>query len=98
VDMYIMIRCLGLEWQMCKFWLGDLIQMTYLTIYQIEHLVKLNKKFTILIKMANEFQSIGTFGQVEQSKMTSLIKMDNIVLIKLVILCYIIGNVSYKLN
>jgi hypothetical protein len=72
--------------------------MTYLTIYQIEHLIKLNKKITILIKMANEFQSIKTFGQVEQSKTTSLIKMDNSVLIKWVILCYIIGNVSYKLS
>jgi hypothetical protein len=66
-----------LEWHMCKFWLGNLIQMTYLTIYQIEHLVKLKKKITILIKMANEFQLVGTFGQVEQSKTTSLIKMDN---------------------
>jgi len=28
--------------------------MTYLTIYQIEHLIKLNKKLAILIKMANE--------------------------------------------
>jgi Uri superfamily endonuclease len=66
--------------------------MTYLTIYQIE------QKNTILIKMANEFQSIGTFGQVEQSKTTSLFKMKNNALIKWVILCYIISNVSFKLS
>jgi len=72
--------------------------MTYLTMYQIVHLINLNKKITTLIKMANEFQLIRTFGQVEQSKTTSLIKMDNSVLIKWVILCYIINNVSYKLS
>lgn len=72
--------------------------MTYLTMYQIVHLINLNKKITTLIKMANEFQLIRTFGKVEQSKTTSLIKMDNSVLIKWVILCYIINNVSYKLS
>jgi hypothetical protein len=72
--------------------------MTYLTIYQIEHLVKLNKKITIVIKMANEFQLIRTFGQVVQIKTTSLIKLDNSVLIECVILCCIINNVSYKIN
>jgi hypothetical protein len=37
----------------CIFKLMNLIRMTYLTIYQIEHLLKLNKKLTILVKMVN---------------------------------------------
>jgi hypothetical protein len=42
----------------------------YLIIYQIEHLLKLNKKLTFLVKMANESYSSGTSNQVGQSKMT----------------------------
>jgi hypothetical protein len=33
----------------------NLIKMTYLIIYQIEHLVKLNKKLTTLVKMVKGF-------------------------------------------
>jgi hypothetical protein len=29
--------------------------MTYLIIYEVNHAIKLNKKLTTLIKMANEF-------------------------------------------
>jgi hypothetical protein len=56
--------------------------MTYLIICQIEHLVKLNKKMTTLVKITNGFLSTSIFGQVEQKKMTFLIKMDNGVLVK----------------
>jgi hypothetical protein len=42
MDMYILITCLRLEWHL-YFWLINLIKVTYLTIYQIEHLVKLDK-------------------------------------------------------
>ncbi len=41
--------------KICDFLLMNLIKMTYLTIYEIEHSVKLNKKLTILVKMVNEF-------------------------------------------
>jgi hypothetical protein len=51
-----------------------------------------------LVKMANGFQSIGTFNQVGQNKMTSLVKMDNGVSVKWDILCYLIGKDSYKLG
>jgi hypothetical protein len=37
------------------FLLVNLIKVTYLIIYQIEHLVKLDKKMTTLVKMANGF-------------------------------------------
>jgi len=40
--------------------------MTYLTIYQIKYLVKLNKKLTSLVKMANGSKSSETSNQVEQ--------------------------------
>jgi hypothetical protein len=35
------------------------------------------------------------FNQIEQSKMTSLVKMDNGVLVKWDILCYLIGQNNY---
>jgi hypothetical protein len=41
------------------FILVNLIKMTYLTIYQIEYLVKLNKKLTTLVKMVNGFNQMG---------------------------------------
>ncbi len=52
---------------------------------------------TTLVKMANGFQSIWTFNQVGQNKMTSSIKMDNGVLIKWDVLCYLISKNIYKL-
>jgi hypothetical protein len=50
MDMYILITSLGLEWHV-YFLLVDLTKMTYLTICKIEHLVKLDKKITTLVKM-----------------------------------------------
>jgi len=47
----------------------------------------LNKKLTTLIKMANGFQSNETFNQVEQNKMTCLVKMTNDFIVKLNNLC-----------
>jgi len=35
------------------FFLMNLNKVIYLTIYQIEHLIKLNKKLTTLVKMAD---------------------------------------------
>jgi hypothetical protein len=54
MDMCILITCLRLEWHV-YFLLVNLIKITYLTIYQIEHLVKLDKKMTTLSKMINDF-------------------------------------------
>jgi hypothetical protein len=59
---------------------------------QIEHLVKLDKKMTTSIKMTNGFQLTRTSSQIGQSKMTSLVKMDNGVLVKWDILCYLISG------
>jgi hypothetical protein len=39
----------------CIFLVGNLITMTSLIIYQIEHLVKLNKNKTTLVKMVLVF-------------------------------------------
>jgi hypothetical protein len=40
--------------------------MTYfMIIYQIEHLVKLNKKMTTTVKIANGFHPNGTNNQIE---------------------------------
>jgi hypothetical protein len=52
--MYILIIGLGLEWHV-YFLLVNLIKLTYLIICQIEHLVKLDKKMTTLVKMTNGF-------------------------------------------
>ncbi len=38
------------------------------------------------------YMSNGTSSWVGQSKMTSLVKMDNDVIVKLDILCYLIGQ------
>ncbi len=65
--------------------------MRYLSISQIEHLVKLEKKMTTLIEMTNGVLSKGTSNQTKQNKMTPLIKMDNGVPIKWDILCYVIS-------
>jgi hypothetical protein len=46
------LKAQGLD-DMCIFKLMNLIRMTYLTIYQVENLVKLNKNLTTLVKMAN---------------------------------------------
>jgi hypothetical protein len=43
---------------MCIFLLMNLIRMTYLTIYQIEHPIKFNKTLTTLVKMANGFSQM----------------------------------------
>jgi hypothetical protein len=40
---------------MCIFLLMNLTEMTYLSIYEIEYLVKLDKQMTTLVKMANGF-------------------------------------------
>jgi hypothetical protein len=53
---------------------------------------------TSLVKMVNAFKSTETFNQVGQSKMTFFVKMDNYVMIKLDILCYLIGKDNYKLG
>ncbi len=50
---------------------------------------------TTLVKMTNGFLSIRTSSQIEQNKMTSLIKMDNDVLIKWDILYHLIGQNNY---
>ncbi len=44
------------------------------------------------MKMANNFQLFETFSQVGQNKMTSLVKMDDGVLVKWDILCHLIGK------
>ncbi len=74
-------RSMGLEWHV-YFLLINLTKVIYLTICQIEHLVKLNKKMTTLVKITNGFLSTSIFGQVEQKKKKILIKMDNGVLVK----------------
>jgi hypothetical protein len=57
--------------------------MTYfMIIFQIEHLVKLNKKMTILVKIAKGFHSNVTNNQIEHiiklgKKKICLIKMIN---------------------
>jgi hypothetical protein len=66
---------------MCIFWLVNLIKMTYLIIYQIEHLIKL-KQFDQL----NQNGYMG-FNQVKQRKMACLVKMTNGFFMKLDILC-----------
>ncbi len=66
--------------------------MTYLIISQIEHLNKLGKRMTTLVKMTNDFQSSRTSIQVGQNKMTFLVKMDNCVLVKRDILRYLINQ------
>jgi hypothetical protein len=43
----------------------------------IGHLVKLDKKLTTLVKMANDTQSNGISSQVKKKPMTLLIKMAN---------------------
>jgi response regulator of citrate/malate metabolism len=48
-----------------------------------------------LVKMTNGFESIGTSSQVGQSKMMSLVKVNNGGLIKLDILCYLIDQNNY---
>jgi hypothetical protein len=50
--------------------------MTYLTIYQIEHLVKLNKKLPTLVKMMNGLKSSEISNQIGQNKMTFYQPMD----------------------
>jgi hypothetical protein len=60
----------------------------------IEDLVKLNKKLTTF-KMTNGFYSIGTSNQVGQNKMTYLIKIDNGVLVKWDILCFLMSQNNY---
>jgi hypothetical protein len=42
-----------------------------------------------------DYMSNWTSSQVGQNKMTSLVKMDNGVLVKWDILCYLIGQDSY---
>jgi len=67
--------------------------MTYfIIIYQIEHLIKLNKKMTTLVKIANGFHSNGTNNQFEhiinlEKKGLCLIKIINGFLIKQDMLC-----------
>jgi hypothetical protein len=60
-------------------------------IYQIEHLVKLNKKRTTIVKIANGFHPNMTNNQIEHiiksEKKNCLIKMINGFLIKRDILC-----------
>jgi hypothetical protein len=80
--MSIFIRSPWLEWNV-YFKLLNLDIMTYLIIYQIEHIIKLNT----FVKMANGFYSNGTFSQIGQTKMTCLLKMTNVFKIKLKILC-----------
>jgi hypothetical protein len=52
MNISILIKAPQFKWQV-YFLLVNLIKMTYLTIYQIEHLINLNKKITALVKMAN---------------------------------------------
>jgi hypothetical protein len=54
MDMYILITSLKIEWHV-YFLLVTLTKVTYLTMCQIEHLIKLDKKMTILVKMNNGF-------------------------------------------
>jgi len=83
---------------MCIFLLMNLIKMTYLTIYQIEYLVNLDKKNDRLGQNGQSFLVIGIFNQVGQNTMASLVKMDNGVLVKYENLCYLINKNNYKLN
>jgi len=54
MNLFILIRTLGLN-NMCIFLLLKLIKITYLTIYEIERLIKLNKNLATLVKMVNVF-------------------------------------------
>jgi len=54
MDMYIFFTSPWLKWHV-YFLLVNLIKVTYLIICQIEHLVKLDKKMTTLVKMTNGF-------------------------------------------
>jgi hypothetical protein len=67
---------------MCIFQPVNLVEITYFTIYQLGHLVKLDKKMTTLVKMTNDIYSIRTFSQVGHKQMTPLVKMANGVLVK----------------
>jgi hypothetical protein len=67
---------------MCIFWPINLVEKTYLTICSLEHIVKLDKNLTTLVKMANEAKSIETFNQVGHKQMTPLIKMANVIIVK----------------
>jgi hypothetical protein len=52
MNIYILTINLGLEWHV-YFLLVNLIKMIYLTICQIDHLVKLDKKMITLVKIIN---------------------------------------------
>ncbi len=56
------------SWLFCSHWLMNLIKMTYLIIYQIEHLVKLNKKLTTLVKMVKGFSQMGHLIKLDKTK------------------------------
>jgi len=62
---------------MCIFKLVNLIIITYLTIYQIENIIKLNKKIDNLSQNGQLVLVKWDMTQVQQNKMTCLIKMTN---------------------
>jgi hypothetical protein len=86
MDMYILTTGPWLEWHVYV-WLVNLTKVTYLLICQIEHLIKLNKKNDHIGQNDQWLLINWDISQVGQSKMTSLIKMDNDVLVKWDILC-----------
>lgn len=51
----------------CVIFTNYLIRMTYLTIYQIEYPIKLNKRLTTLIKMTNGFYQVGHLVKLEKA-------------------------------
>jgi competence protein ComGC len=62
---------------MCIFKLVNLIIITYLTIYQIENIIKLNKKIDNPSQNGQLVLVKWDMTQVQQNKMTCLIKMTN---------------------
>jgi hypothetical protein len=62
---------------MCIFKLVNLIIITYLTIYQIENIIKLNKKNDNPSQNGQLVLVKWDMTQVQQNKMTCLIKMTN---------------------
>jgi hypothetical protein len=60
--------------------------MMYLIIYQIEHPIKLNKKLTIVVKMANGFWQVRHLVKLNKEKKPYFVKMTIGFLINLEIL------------
>jgi hypothetical protein len=81
VDMYILTIGLGLEWHV-YFLLVNLIKLNYFIICQIEHLIKLNKKNDHLGQNDQWLIIKLDIIKLNKTKMSSLVKMDNGIIVK----------------